>query len=189
MSLTNLLKMHGVKSPRIVTAVGGVVVGSSATGLTIPSHTFHGGDEGLDVAPSGHWWEADGAMDSEREDMKTYFPGFEEISGPDGVPMWRGRIDTGRGTFEVTVVHRLDHGLPRVVPAKKSLGRSRRGVFVPPPHVYTSKNLCVADESDWNPARDNASAVVAWACHWFACYVDWFIGMPWPSEGVKADAA
>lgn len=187
MSMVNLLRLHGVRSPRIVTAVGGIVIGgSSSDGLRVTPHKFHGGDDTPDNG--GPWWTAPGALDRDREAMANWFPTFVELEGGSSVPpAWEGVINTGRGSFAVTIRHRLDHGVPHVVPAHHNLGRERRGVHVDPPHVFLNGNLCIASVEDWDSDRDTVATAVAWTAHWFACYVEWRLSGQWPVEGIEED--
>lgn len=190
MGFAAMLRQHGILAPRIVSALGAVSVGGGG-GLRVEPHTFHGGNDPVDGGSAGAgWWTAPGGLDRERASMSKYFPGFVEMPGDgSGPPVWSGPVNTGRGTFRVAIVHRADHGLPAVIPLKRDLGRSSKGLRVRPPHLYLSGALCIASESDWDASKHDASTVLAWTAHWFACYVEWVLTGQWPSEGISDVAA
>jgi hypothetical protein len=166
---------------------------TQATGMPLKSHTFHGGEDAVDEeVDDARWWEAEGALLQEREAMAKWFPTFIEAAGDhDSPPAWGGVIDTGKRKFTVLFMHRWDHGLPRVIPVEpKTLARSfgyrdRRD----PPHIYTSGNLCVAAQEDWDHESDTMATVVAWAAHWLANYMEWTFTRKWPAEGYTDLAA
>lgn len=205
MSLTQLITRMSGRTPRFVTVSGQVISSSHVVasngayhhpqhGVLTPvaRHTNHGGhppNEG-DHRP---WWETDpDRLEQERPAMAVAFPGFIEVEH-DGRPAWRGTLNTGRGEFEVTVVHRPDHGLPHVVPSHPSLFRRKQGRrFVNSPHLYLNGNLCVAGQDDWDADRYDATVVTAWTAHWLATFTTWRItGRAWPCDGsvVDPDAA
>lgn len=157
----------------------------------VKPHTFHGGDDHVDAGAPAAWWEAPGVMANERAAVSAAFPGFVDISEAGEPPLFAGEIDTGFGTFTVAIVHRRDHGLPMVVPLDGKRRERREGRRTrPSPHLYTSGRLCVAEEADWDPAVDTAATVIAWAAHWHAQYVVWWLtSREWPSEGYNPNAA
>ncbi len=203
MSLPSLLSRMSRRTPRFVTVNGRVVSGedsivATATGYQhrehgpvtpVRRHTNHGGkppDE-IDQTP---WWDQNPTiLDDERETMARAFPGFI-ASEVDGRPAWRGEIDTGRGKFAVTVVHRPDRGLPNVIPVKPGVFRRHEGRHTRfSPHLYLNGNLCVASQDDWDPDRDDATTVIAWTAHWLAAFTEWRFTGRWPCDGVEFDAA
>ena len=201
MSLPALISKLSGRTPRFVTVSGRVVSGAEVVATSdghhhpdhgyvtpIRRHTNHGGS----ASPETHvspWWEAaPDQLELEKVAMGKAFPGFafDEIGGR---PAWRGKVNTGRGTFEITIVHRPDHRTPRVVPTTRSLLRRQEGRHQRwSSHLYLNGDLCVAEDADWNPARDDAVTVVAWAAHWLASFTEWRIsGRGWPAEGVSVD--
>jgi len=197
MSMAGLLAKFGHDAGRWVGPTGRVTIGSGAGGaggLRVAPHTFHGGEDPRgDIADDSEapWWLSDGAMTHEREVMAQAFPSFLEVPGDDAnPPAWFGSIDTGRGVFQLMLVHRNDHGLPSVVPLRITRrGKPRGRGWANAPHLYTSGNLCVADTADWAPDRMTIADVVAWAAHWHACYVEWLATDRWPADGVPDVAA
>lgn len=199
MTIAALLRHHGVRTPRFVTVAGQIVfdgVAASASGpvhstfgpvTPVTPHRFHGGDEAEDVlqpSPS-EWWDDDATIGRHVEAMKTSFPGFLYLEpGEDSCPAWGGFIDTGRGKFEVLIVLRRDRGLPRVIVMNHRMGVNAGRRWQKPPHLFTNGNLCVADDSDWNPDQHTAATVTAWAAHWLAAYSEWRFSRRWPVEGV-----
>lgn len=205
MSIPALLKHHGVHVPRFVTVAGRLVfdeVESTASGpvhheygpvTAVAPHRFHGGDEEPedDLAQQySDWWEEPTALARHVDAMRSSFPGFAYLPAEDGLPpSWGGIIDTGRGQFEVLVMTRRDQGLPRVHVTQPRLGASAGRRWQKPPHLYSSGSLCVADSGDWDPDRDTAATVTAWAAHWLAAYSEWRITRQWPVEGVDSVVA
>lgn len=164
----------------------------SEPGLALPSHTFHGGEEPASATTQDtKWWNDPAAIQRDREAMRRYFPSFTEVPATaDSPPSWQGTIDSGRGRFSILLKHRADHGLPSVVPISPTVRlRSAGRRAVKSPHLYMSGNLCVASADDWDADRDSMATVVAWVAHWHACYVEWFAGGQWPTEGFHASAA
>ncbi len=202
MTLPTLISKMSGRVPRFVTVAGQIVAGnqvvSTANGhyhpelgrvTSVRRHTDHGGMP-LHEAAGPQWWERDPErLELEAAAMTAAFPGFEPVETR-GRPAWWGVLDTGRGHFEITVVHRGDHGLPYVVPSKPSLFRRKEGRrFRWAPHRYSDGNLCVASAEDWDADRDEASTVVGWAADWLATFTTWRItGRGWPCEGVEVDA-
>lgn len=199
-TIASLLSHHGLDVPRYVTLNGRVIfdgVVEQAGSYShpdhgyvrkVPAHHFHGGDERSDVdaESSGAWWWLDDSnLAVDRVTMAIAFPGFVELPGDEDTPPgWVGVIDTGRGRFEVAVLHRKDHGLPRVVPLKpQSLGRPIGRRFVKSPHLFLTGNLCVAEQAEWNAETHTVADVVAWAAHWYASYTEWRMTTRWPVEG------
>lgn len=203
MTLPALISKMSGRIPRFVAVDGQVVSGTSvistANGYHHPEqgqvtpivrHANHGGKTPDEYRRRPWWHEERARVEDEMMVMASAFPGFELV-GAAGAPAWRGVLNTGRGRFEVTVVHRADHGLPHVVPNRPSLfrrseaGRTRRS-----PHLYDNGNLCVAGQDDWDPVSHDASVVVGWAAHWLASFTEWRItGRGWPCSGVDVDAA
>jgi hypothetical protein len=196
MTIANVLRLNGIDVPRSISPTGRVIfqTGNEESPVYAPlkPHTFHGGLETPDGEPTRDWWTEPGALDSEMFAMETWFPGFslipQESSEP---PAWFGSIQTGRGTFDVVVQHRRDHGLPLVIPIRpKRFERSdsfRRRI--PSPHLYLSGNLCVASAEDWSAREDTAATVVGWAAHWYAMYAEWLFTGHWPTEGYQPNVA
>lgn len=203
MTLPALISKMSGRMPRFVTVDGQIVAGTSVVwkangyhhvehGRVTPvvRHANHGGKP-----PDEHrlwpWWERKPAqIRAEMKVMARAFPGFEPVVVR-GVPAWRGILNTGRGGFEVTIVHRADHGLPHVLPTRPSLfRRSEAGRVRRSPHLYDNGNLCVAGQDDWDPERHDATTVLGWAAHWLASFTEWRItGRGWPCSGVDVDAA
>ena len=131
-------KMSGMTA-RFVTiegrVIGGAGVSPAADGshrhgdwgrvTPIRPHANHGGVAQQDAAVQP-WWGLNGAMSDEEANMAACFPTFSQTV-IDGRPAWAGEINTGRGRFGITVVHRTDHGLPRVVPDRPALFRRPEG--------------------------------------------------------------
>src|SRR4051794_20697414 len=112
MSMEGLLKMHGVDAPRFISAKGGLSIGTLASGFRITPHTFHGGEEAVDLTPDV-WWRDRDSRARDREAMRTWFPDFAEFEPQeDTPPAWVGTIDVGYGLRKIGVVNRGDHGLP-----------------------------------------------------------------------------
>lgn len=135
------------------------------------------------------WWKTDpDLLEAERVAVANRFPAFEYVE-IEGRPGWRGRIDTGRGAFWITILHRPDRGLPRVIPDRPHRFRRRAGRRLQPsPHLYVNGDLCVAEESDWDPDQHDTTTVIAWTAHWLAAFTEWWITGHWPSEGTVLDA-
>ncbi|WIE57964.1 hypothetical protein DEI96_017700 [Curtobacterium sp. MCLR17_031] len=186
MTLLQALHALGYDSPRWVSPSGRVVFTDPGdAGSSITKHSFHGGADVLEHPSTRDWWTNGGELARDVEAMASAFPSFRIATEADRPPVWEGTIDTGYGLFEIRIEHRFDHGLPRIIPIKPSRrGASRGGRFMRSPHLFDSGTLCVAEPSDWDPARDTSATVVAWAAHWHACYVMWFISGIWPSDGV-----
>lgn len=201
MSLPALLSKLSPRRLRFVTIDGRVVtddvVGNPHDGYSHPNfghvtrvapHTNHGGAL-PDVAPAPPWWEEHPeALAAEVEAMRAAFPGF--VRTPSAVPSWTGSLDTGRGRFDVTLIHRPDRGLPRIVPTKPGLfqrneaSRTRKA-----PHLYINGDLCIAAQTDWDPDTHDATTALAWTAHWLASFTEWRItGRGWPCAGVGTDA-
>ncbi len=197
MTLPSLLRYVGIDIPRGVSIDGRVLFGRAATAAVaagtasaVVPHAFHGGDEPPPAATRSAWWDDPAARDADIADVNRAFPGFR-LDQRDGGHAWTGTIDTGRGTFDVTVVADPAGGLPTIVPVTpRVLGRNegRRG-FRPAPHLYLSGNLCVADTSDWHQGEHTSATAIAWAAHWYAAYTDWRLGGPWPTDGYRPHAA
>lgn len=196
MTIADVLRANGTNVPRTVSPKGLVQFETDSTqapGMPLKSHTFHGGDDAIDgEVDEARWWETEGALDRERETMAMWFPTFIEAAGDhDSPPAWGGVIDTGKRKFSVLFMHRWDRGLPLVIPiTPESLSRNfgyrdRKD----PPHLYTSGNLCVAAQEDWDPETDTMATVVAWAAHWLANYMEWTFTRKWPTEGYASLAA
>lgn len=204
MSMPAFLSHFGIDTVRYVTSSGEVVFdgvtagGGGYThaihGLVTPvaKHTFHGGEDEPDDAPTQTvWWESPGALDWHVVAMQEAFPNFLYIPGSEGLaPCWAGEINTGRGRFNVGVVLRWDRGLPivRLINGPK-LGIHAGRTWIPSPHLYLNGNLCVADRTDWDMESHTAATATAWAAHWLAAYTEWRITRRWPVEGVTAVAA
>lgn len=203
MTIPALLSRMSRLTPRFVTVNGRVVSGddsvaSTTTGHQHPDygrvtpvrrHSNHGGEPPEETSRSPWWNDNAARFEDEREAMSNAFPGFVDTE-VGGRPSWRGEINTGRGTFTVTIVHRPDHGLPTVIPERPSQFRRREGRRVRrSPHLYVNGNLCVACQDDWDPNRDDATTVIAWTAHWLAAFTEWRFTGRWPCEGVEVDAA
>lgn len=201
MSMATLLSHFGLNAERYVTTSGQVVFGGvtkSAVGMThatygtvttVSNHTFHGGDDPVDGG-ANPWWTDDVKAVRHIIAMKQAFPTFQYVRGDDGnPPCWVGDINTGRGVFTIGVLLRRDEGLPFVsVLSKQPLGRSAGRRFLRSPHLYDSGSLCIADQSDWNPAVHTAATATAWAAHWLAAFTEWRITLKWPVDGVHVAA-
>lgn len=191
MSIPTLLRFLGLDVPRYVTIDGRVIKGLAPAGVVATQmrpHRFHGGGAGsaaLEVAAG--WWAQDPNLKTrDVEDMGLRFPGFTPIDEHDAGYGWRGRIDTGRGVFDVEVLHRPDRSLPLVCVRGRHLGRSVRGLWCRAPHLYDSGALCVATKDDWDPTSGLTSTAVAWTAHWLAAYSEWRISGLWPTPGLVA---
>lgn len=198
MTIPSLLRHLGIEVPRYVTVDGQIVtdnVTHTAAGAShstygsvtpIASHTFHGGRDPLLATTPAAWWDDEDALRRHREAMAVVFPGFE-FSPARGTrpPTWFGVINTGRGCFKVGIFLRRDEGLPSIRVFGPQLGAYSSGRWVRSPHLYDSGNLCVADQSDWNPAVHTAATATAWAAHWLAAYTEWRMSRRWPVEGVR----
>lgn len=200
MSVPSLLRHHGVRVPRFVTVAGQVVfdnVDTAPSGFVhrefgpvtaVAPHRFHGGAEEPEAAlaqQGSDWWDEPDTLARHVDAMGSSFPGFVYLPAEDGLPpSWGGTINTGRGQFEVLIMTRRDQGLPRVHVSKPRLGANAGRRWQRPPHLYSSGSLCVADSGDWDPSRDTAATVTAWAAHWLAAYSEWRITRQWPVEGV-----
>ena len=189
MTILNVLKHHGYNVERRVTPSGRIVFSAasatpSAVGMPMKRHTFHGGTSPVEhVAAALPWWTNEESVARDRDAMAQFFPGFAELGGSDGrPPAWVGAIDTGYGKFTITVQHRVDHGLPHVIPGRPKTGRLGRH-SVASPHTFMNGNLCVAAQDDWDPKTDTIATVVGWAAHWHAAYVEWLFTGTWPMEG------
>lgn len=189
MSLASAMKYHGMTLDRWMDSTGKVHHGARPTAAAMPlaSHTFHAGEEATDDTKQPKWWLEEDAMTREREQMRTWCPQFTEFPGNDEQPpMWHGTINTGMTTFSVAIVHRVDHGLPFIVPIGEGT-RLRKST----PHRYVNGNLCVASAEDWDPTEHTAAIAVGWAAHWFSCYIDWLFSgcKTWPLESHAQQAA
>ncbi len=122
--------------------------------------------------------------------MAEAFPAFRRVEVR-GRPAWHGFLDTGRGRFGVTVVHRPDGRLPYVIPDRPALFRRREGGRHRwAPHLFLNGDLCVASQEDWDVERDDATTVIAWTAEWLATFTTWRItGRDWPCERVEVDFA
>lgn len=204
MSMPALLSQFGLDTQRFVTADGRVIfegVTSTAGGYSHPehgsvsamiSHGFHGnGPEPTDETAPAQWWEDETQLQRHRDALATAFPGFRplEYEG-EHPPMWFGDIDTGRGKFTVAIALRHDRGLPfvRVIKGPK-LGIPTGRSWIPSPHLYLNGNLCIADQSDWDPGLHTVATAVAWTAHWLAAFTEWRITRRWPVEGFQQNAA
>lgn len=201
MTITALLSRFARNTPRFVTMNGliiGDAVGTNGGHYSHPvhgsvarvePHHFHGGDDPEVPAVRPWWLEDPERLTTEEAAMARYFPTFTRYD-IDDEPGWLGTIDSGRGRFTIYVAHRADHSLPAVLCVSRNrLGRQRGRRWFTSPHLYRSGRLCVAAESDWDPAVHDATTVVAWAAHWFAAYTEWWITGRWPEEEIRADAA
>lgn len=195
MSIPALLRRVGLSAPRGVSIDGRILFGealaaSLAEGTASPliRHTFHGGEQ--TAPPCGPpWWSDDDARERDVAAVRAAFPGFH-LDQADGGYSWQGTLNTGHGRFEVRVEGSPANRLPRVRPVRPAaLGRNfgRRGLMRPE-HMFLNGDLCVADESDFDPARDTTATVIAWVAHWYAAYVDWRIDGRWVVEGYRPRA-
>jgi len=202
MSIASLLSHHGISVPRYVSVDGRIVfdgVTASPAGLAhhtlgqvtaVRAHTFHDGFDPATPIHADPWWSKPGAVDSHVAAMARTFPGFKYVTSTDvTAPTWRGRIDTGRGSFIVEAALRPDGGLPSLKVLGPKLGAFSSGRWVPSPHLYANGNLCIADQSDWNSEDHDVSVAVAWAAHWLAAYTEWRMSRRWPADGTTAHAA
>jgi len=203
MSLPALLSLHGVHVPRHVTVNGQIVFGevtSTDRGLVhpthgpvtqVPPHTFHADSDPVDTGiGQPPWWIEQEKINRHVNAMKDAFPSFTYLApSSDEVPCWFGDIDTGRGVFTIAIALRHDEGLPSVrVLSRQRLGRDIGRIYRPSPHLYTSGNLCIADETDWKPEEHTAAVAVVWAAHWLACFTEWRMTLKWPVPGVNIAA-
>lgn len=187
MSIATLFRHVGIDVPRYVTVNGTVVTDPALApgGLSVDRHRFHGGAEPEVEGPglASAWWNRD--VERRRRDeaaMRMYFPGFALHAEGDEY-LWSGVIDSGRGTFRVGIVPRVDGSLPLVISLNRTLGRHEGRRFKRSPHLYDSGSLCVAAFSDWDPARHTTATAVGWTAHWFAAYTVWRMSGRWPTEG------
>ncbi|WP_187977660.1 hypothetical protein [Mycetocola sp. JXN-3] len=195
MTIFQLMADHGHSFPFSVTKLGEVVAirpnvtqsfAAPETKLIRP-HTFHGGANPKDkkIDTSEFWWNASGALDRDIEEMSRFFPNFKLFHGEGSLPpRWVGVIDTGTGKDTLTFVYRKDGGLPQVIPSMRKT-RMEAGRVRISPHLYTNGNLCVAAQTDWKPEEHTMADVVAWAAHWMAVYVSWYLSGEWISEGIS----
>jgi hypothetical protein len=200
-TLPSLLSKMSRRTSRFVT-VDGIVVSTidgverTADGFSHPSfglltpvrrHENHGGSEAVDATPLPWWDQHPELLASEQLAMGRAFPSFDLVE-VDGRVGWRGELNTGRGRFEVTILHWPGRGLPQIVPTRPSLyGRRQGRRLVRSPHLFLNGNLCVARSQDWDPTRDDATTVVAWTAHWLAAFTEWRITGRWPCSGIEID--
>ena len=196
MTIASILKKHGHNAQRGVSATGKLIFGAalarqSVVAMPLKTHNFHGGVTPIDAATSVSHMSSDSALFArDRLEMSKFFPSFIEVTQADGSPAWVGTIDTGRGSFPIRVEHRNGRALPRVIPIELTQrSRTRSGHTVKSPHLYLNGDLCVAGQDDWDPSTDSIATVVAWAGHWHAAYVEWFVTDNWPTEGYDAKLA
>jgi hypothetical protein len=204
MTIAELLHHHGVHVPRYVTVNGRIVfdgVSSTSSGFEhetlghvtlVANHTFHGGTAEPDDEPSSRtkWWDEEERLVRHVSAMERAFPNFMYLPAEgDMGPCWGGVIDTGRGKFKVLIMTRRDEGLPRVAVLGLRLGVHAGKRWIPSPHLYLNGNLCVADETDWDPGHHTVATVTGWAAHWLAAYTEWRFTRRWPVDGVRAVAA
>lgn len=196
MTLATMLSHVGIDVPRYVTVDGEIVLdptsSTSATSapMAVASHRFHDGDDPAPTRSSytDAWWNADlDARAADEAAMAAHFPGFHQLGENDDY-FFGGELNTGRGRFKIFVLPHVDRSLPSVVPLHKGLGRPMGRRLQRPPHLYTSGNLCIATNSDWNSSERTTATAVAWAAHWFAAYTEWRISGRWPTEGFGAAA-
>ena len=204
MSMPALLSQFGLDTHRYVTTDGRVIfdgVSSTATGFAHPefgsvsamtSHTFHGdGPEPEDEPSAAPWWHDASEMERHTSAVAAAFPRFVLLED-DGErpPAWYGKIDTGRGVFTVVVALRRDRGLPFVKVIRGGTLRLPTGrSSISSPHLYLNGNLCIADQSDWNPDEATVATAIAWTAHWLAAFTEWRMTRRWPIEGFHNDAA
>lgn len=196
MSISTLLRHVGLHAPRGVSVDGRVLTGdalaaglAAGTATRLTPHTFHGGEDPADDDNVEPWWIDEVARERDVAAVRRAFPGFR-LDDANGGYAWTGMIDTGRGHFEVSLDGNPNHRLPRIRPIHPSrVGRNhgRRG-FRRPDHTFLSGNLCVAEEADFDPARDTTATVIGWVAHWCAAYVDWYVGGHWNVEGYRPHA-
>jgi hypothetical protein len=202
MSIASLLSHHGLAAPRYVSVDGRVVfdgVTATASGMThhtlgavtsVRDHTFHDGYDPVAPIRAGLWWSEPGALDGHLVAMGRAFPSFTYFAPTDlAAPTWRGKIDTGRGSFVLEAALRSDRGLPSVKVLGPKLGAFSSGRWVPSPHLYVNGNLCIADRADWDLKSHDISVAVAWGAHWLAAYTEWRMSRRWPADGTTAHAA
>lgn len=202
MTIPALLSKMSRRVPRYVTINGLVISGgvtAAAAGHTHPehgrvtpvvAHRNHGGRVPDDRVGSRWWVEEPQRLEAEVAAMASAFPGFAP-GHREGRPSWTGTLNTGRGVFEVELVHRADHSLPDVIPVTPTRLRRREGRrHFPSPHLFVSGNLCVARrKEDWRPNIHDMTVVVAWTAHWLAAYTEWRITGRWNCEGTDVDVA
>lgn len=158
----------------------------------VDSHTFHGGIDSPPDSSTDHslWWEDSERLNRHRLAMGVSFPDWSYLpAASNRGPSWTGIVNTGRGRFLVAIDTRRDGGLPTVRVLGPKLGVNAGKRWVPSPHLYLSGNLCVAEQSDWDPARHTVATVVGWAAHWLAAYTEWRMSRIWPVEGTHKHAA
>lgn len=200
MGLQRLASLVLSKKPRFVTVDGllvteGVVaVGSGFAHpnhgpvTVIEPHTFHDGPEPPVSEAPGPWWATDpDRFVAEVAHMAEAFPTFR-LTSEGGRPGWEGSINTGRGRFDIRVLHRPDHSIPRIdVVRPQRLERKAGRRMESAPHLFTSGALCVATVEDWDPSRHDAVTAFAWAAHWLAVYSLWRVtGEKWPVPSSRA---
>ena len=201
MGIPQLLSKFSPRAPRFVTIEGQIIPdgGVIATNdgfrhhvhgwvTEVEPHHFHGGEDtrynDSGAAAADPWWTSNpDLLETERRHMADAFPAFKE-NNVHGHPSWRGPINTGRGLFDVRVIHRPGHGLPDVQVIRphrliRNEGRRARRS----PHLYDSGNLCVARQEDWQGDQHDAVTVVAWTAHWLAAYTQWRMSGAWPTRG------
>jgi hypothetical protein len=196
MGLQRLANLVLSSKPRYVTVDGLLVtdgVVKTSTGYTHASHgrvtamvphTFHDGLEEPVAERAAPWWKEEPALlEGEVAHMADAFPGFR-VTSANGRPGWEGTINTGRGRFDVRLVHRPDHSIPRIEVVKpRRLERNAGRRTQRAPHVFDSGALCVASVQDWDPSRHDAVTAVAWTAHWLAVYSVWRTsGEKWPTQ-------
>lgn len=206
MSMPALLRQFGIDTQRFVTADGRVIfdgVTPTSTGgfahaehgsvSSMSSHTFHGdAPEPEDSPGDAQWWADPEELRRHVDALATAFPGFLQHEADDSSmpPIWFGDIDTGRGKFTVMVAARRDRGLPFVAVLRGGkLGVSVNGRWRRSPHLFDNGNLCIADQSDWDPETHTIATAVAWTAHWLAAFTEWRIRRVWPVEGFHPQAA
>lgn len=200
MTISSLLRHHGVAIPRFVT-VDGRIVFDGVTNTTagpvhethgpvtpVTKHTFHGGVEREAATLTAPWWTDSDKIQRHETAMQTAFPQFVRTSTDNTPPAWTGTLDTGRGQFRAKVQLRADEQLPSIRVLGTRLGRSKRGLWHPAPHLYLNGNLCVADVTDWNPEAHTAATATGWAAHWLAAYTEWRMSDFWPVDGAHHGA-
>jgi hypothetical protein len=198
MSLNSLLRHVGIHVPRGVTVDGRIVLGAPTIGSGVTAlepHTSHGGPDPESRAGPGErqqarndqpWWDLDPARrEADKSTVLTAFPSFM-LDDSDGGYTWKGIIDTAHGRYRIDVIGNPVVGMPFIWPRHpRRLGRQESGRWRPPPHLYKSGRLCVAETSDWIPERHTTATAIAWAAHWLAAYTVWRTGSPWPTEGFQ----
>ena len=192
MTLLQALRALGHEAPRWVSPSGRLVFSDPGReAQPVKPHTFHGGKDVAEDANAAvpRWWQTDAEQTRDKAAMAEAFPSFTRLDNPERPPAWHGTIDTGYGRFDILIQHRLDHGLPYVVPISPSKRQREQGRRIArAPHLFDSGALCVADQSDWDSEEDTTATVVAWAAHWHACYVSWFSNGQWPTSALRPSA-